>query len=249
MNPIEKLKKLLATLDPNLSKEDIEKALEGALFLLLQIQKENAGEFEILKQEIESKYGKISEDLKTIELTPGPKGEQGIPGKDGENGKDGKDGKDGSNGKDGANGIAGKNGADGKDGIDGKNGLNGSPDTATQIRDKLEALRGDERLDIAAIKGFEERIGAISQRPVTIFGPGKTKILIKDLSGQLDGATKTFTIGTHFGIVGVYSSSTPFAWRPVVDYNEVGRDIVFTAAVDAPSMLAQGQTLIIQYLR
>ena len=50
----------------------------------------------------------------------------------------------------GPKGERGLPGLDGRDGIDGKDG---SPDTAEQIRDKLETLTEDDRLDVTAVKG------------------------------------------------------------------------------------------------
>lgn len=74
-------------------------------------------------------------EVKAIKVTPGK------PGKDGKDGKPGKDGKDGI-------------------GIDGKDG---SPDTAEQVRDKLETLKDDNRLDASAIKGLEKFFGTIKR--------------------------------------------------------------------------------------
>ena len=82
-----------------------------------------------------------------------------------------------------------------------------------------------------------------------IFGPGKTKVYLKDLSASLDGSTKTFFIGSHFGITGVWGSSSPFAFRPTIDYIESGKNIVFDASIDAAVSLATGQTLIVQFLK
>lgn len=65
------------------------------------------------------------------------------------NGRDGRDGKDGKPGRDGRDGI---------DGINGENGQDGSPDTPEQVRDKLESLEGEERLDASAIKGLDAKI-------------------------------------------------------------------------------------------
>ena len=143
-----------------------------------------------------------------------------------------------------------KDGERGADGRNGENGKDGSPDSPKQVRDKLEALEGDERLDISAIKGLEERIKSIpAQAGRSIFGPGKTKVITLDLSSQLNGVLKTFFVGTHFGITGVWGSSSPFAFRPVIDYTEIGKNIVFTDAVEAAISLAEGQSLIIQYLK
>lgn len=74
------------------------------------------------------------EDLKNIELKPGPQGPRGVPGKDGERGPrgiqgvpgiqgpPGTPGKDGLQGKDGLPGKDGVPGKDGKDGVNGKDG-------------------------------------------------------------------------------------------------------------------------------
>lgn len=192
-----------------------------------------------LNKVLESVRGKDGKDS-TI---PGPKGDKG------ERGEIGFQGKQGIQGLKGEKGDRGESGIDGLKGEQGEKGKDGSPDTSEQVRDKLESLKGKERLDISAIEGLEERIKAIPERPTTtFFGPGKTKIYIKDLSALLDGATKTFYIGTHFGISGVWGSSSPFAFRPVIDYNESGKNIVFAADIDASVALATGQTLIVQYL-
>lgn len=78
---------------------------------------------------------------------PGENGKQGEPGEPGRDGRDGKDGRDGRDGKPGPAGSGGKQGEPGKD---------GSPDTAEDIRNKLELLLDDERLDVSAIKGVDK---------------------------------------------------------------------------------------------
>lgn len=82
----------------------------------------------------------------------------------------GKDYFDGKNGKDGMNGKNGKDGKDGINGKDGKDGENGSPDSPKEIVNKLESLRGRDKLSIDAIKD----LGEILKRPrsVSIFGGG-----------------------------------------------------------------------------
>lgn len=57
--------------------------------------------------------------------------------------------KDGAPGRDGEPGPEGPPGAPGKD---------GSPDTPLQVRDKLESLEGEERLDAKAIKNLPQFI-------------------------------------------------------------------------------------------
>lgn len=52
----------------------------------------------------------------------------------------------------------GKDGVSGKDGLDGKPGKDGSPDQPQEIRNKLETLKDNERLDASAIKNLPEFI-------------------------------------------------------------------------------------------
>lgn len=85
----------------------------------------------------------------------GETGEQGPEGPQGPQGAPGRDGKDGKAGPKGPKGDRGEAGKDGKDGKDGAPGQNGSPDTAEEVRNKLASLEGDERLDVSAIKGWE----------------------------------------------------------------------------------------------
>jgi hypothetical protein len=90
---------------------------------------------------------------------PGPKGADGKDGATGPKGKDGATGPKGADGKDGKRGERGPigpRGADGKDGATGPKGADGSPDTKEQIRDKLESLTLDDRLDKKAIRGIED---------------------------------------------------------------------------------------------
>lgn len=105
-------------------------------------------------------------DEKTRKRLKGDKGDRGFPGLDGKDGKDG---------------VDGKNGKDGKD---------GSPDTAEQVRDKLEELKEDERLDISAVRGVDKKIEKIAKKiakeevkkiepsTVTVMGSGGSGTLI-----------------------------------------------------------------------
>jgi len=72
-----------------------------------------------------------------------------LKGDKGDRGLDGKPGPQGEKGLMGAQGLNGRDGANGRD---------GSPDSPGQIRDKLESLKGAERLDAKAIKGFTQMI-------------------------------------------------------------------------------------------
>lgn len=114
----------------------------------------------------------------------GPEGLQGIPG---EKGDKGERGERGPRGEDGLPGLDGVNGVDGKDGKDGKDG---SPDTAEQVRDKLQSLKGAERLSATAIKDlpqFTREIiheGAHSGAYETPIKTSSGVMLTKDASGS-----------------------------------------------------------------
>ena len=129
---------------------------------------------------------------------------KGIDYSDGINGNDGKDGYtpiknkdyfDGINGKDGLNG---KNGKDGRDGRDGKDGLNGKDGvsfkaisiTPRLIRDKLEGLEGDARLDASAIKNIERyasnKVVTATIGGTTLQEPTTWGTITGTLSAQLD---------------------------------------------------------------
>jgi len=104
--------------------------------------------------ELEKKFPKLENVLRSVrgkDGAQGIKGESGLDGKDGKDGRDGVDGRDGKNGKDGRDGKDGKNGEKGEKGDKGDAGdlKNISPQ---ELRDLLELLQGDERLSFKAIK-------------------------------------------------------------------------------------------------
>lgn len=72
--------------------------------------------------------------------------------------------------KDGKTPVKGIDYFDGEDGetpvkgVDYFDGKDGSPDTKEQVRDKLEELKDNERLDISAIKGTESLIEEIAKK-------------------------------------------------------------------------------------
>jgi hypothetical protein len=75
--------------------------------------------------------------------------------------RNGTNGKDGRDGQQGPKGDRGERGATGRalfapKGDAGKDGKDGSPDTPTEVRDKLETLKEDERLDKTAVRGIED---------------------------------------------------------------------------------------------
>lgn len=99
---------------------------------------------------------------------PGKKGDKGdtVKGEKGDTGEKGKDGLDGRNGLNGENGLNGVQGERGENGPEGKKGENGSPDSAIEIKNKLESLSEDERLDYEFLKNSPDIMKMIrSQLP------------------------------------------------------------------------------------
>lgn len=178
-----------------------------------------------LNKVLESVKGKDGDNGKDSEV-PGPEGDKGDKGERGENGKDGIDGKDGLNGLDGRDGTDGKDGKDGKD---------GSPDTAEQVRNKLETLRDDERLDKDAIKGLKELLEEIRKLASTrVVGGGGRVPRYERFSFAANGVATTFTLphipaGKGLAIWVYYNGQ----WlQPTVGYTVAGLTltILFTPA-------------------
>lgn len=119
------------------------------------------------------------------------------------------------------------------------------------IRDKLESLEGEERLNVSAIEGFEDllnRVETIEKKPVTIMNGGVIgRDFIKDidLSAQLDGSTKTFNIPATWNVISVHLSSFPHALRKTVDFTYTDTTITFTNQIDETTALAAGQTCVL----
>jgi len=145
---------------------------------------------------------------------------------------------------DGEQGLQGEKGEQGKDGKEGKPGKDGSPDTGEQIIKKINQSEG--KIDTARIQDtpkdtplFGGRLGRGTGNP----------LYATDLSASLDGSTKTFPLPVNTRVVSVHSSSTPFVFRETTDYTVSGTTLTFTSGVDAPSMLASGQSLIVLYIQ
>lgn len=124
-------------------------------------------------------------------------------------------------------------------------------ETAEDIRDKLELLEGEERLNISAINGLEEILDELKRRPAGINGGivGRDIVDHIDISDDLDGSTKTFNIAAIWNIISVHTSSFPHALRPTIDYTWTPTSITFTDEIDAASTLASGQTVILTVVK
>jgi len=114
----------------------------------------------------------------------------------------------------------------GKDGAPGERGKDGSPDTPEMVRDKLEELVGDERLDARAIRGLEN---GVVERGITIFGGGTGLHLY--VNGVKKGSIKTVNLVPGTGVTITHAVAS-------------GRnDITFDASGTALSKLAATGTV------
>lgn len=219
-----------------------------------------------IKEEVKGNIEKTKDAFENIKLKKGDKGDKGdsIKGNKGDKGKEGKS-------------IKGKQGNKGDKGdtptIDEPRiALKASkiahttllphiptieqigeklPQMGEEIRNALELLQGEERLDFSAIKGLRKILNKLKKRPITFKGgagsSGGRTIVAYDLSSQLDGVTKTFNLPSLWRVISVHSSSFPFVFRPTIDYTISGNTITFTSEIDANTTLENGQTITIIY--
>lgn len=85
-------------------------------------------------------------------------------------------------------------------------------------------------------------------------GMGDPNLLfnIDNISSQLDGATKTFTIKPNRIVWDIRSSSAPWVFVPTTDYVISGgsrETLTFTSEIDAANSLRAGQTIIVLSIR
>lgn len=129
------------------------------------------------------------------------------------------------------------------------------PDMAEDIRNKLELLEGEDRLDASAIKNlpdYDKRLKELEGRPIASgwsAASGGRIVKYYDLSPQLNGSKTSFTLPAFWRVVNVQSSSQPTPMRENIDYiiDGTAMTISFTNTVDPPTTLAQPQTLLIIY--
>lgn len=139
-----------------------------------------------VSREIESvdrKVAQVDKKVRDIKLRKGDKGEKGDDGEDADPSKVARLLKDDP---------VFQNRVKGKD---------GSPDKAEQVRDKLELLKGDERLDKSAIRGWEELERMVQQTGTRgVIGGGNGFYLYAD--GTKVGIVRTldFVAGTGMTI-------------------------------------------------
>jgi len=141
-----------------------------------------------------------------------------------------------------------KNLKDGPQGPPGRPGRDGSPDSPKDVRDKLLQLNGDERLPVSAIKGLDDYEEVRNRKPSIISGaaPGATTVQFTDLSSQLNGSRKTFTVPRR-RFIALFGTEFPVIYRPEIDYTGTGTyTLTLTSQVSAP---ASGQSLLLLHSR
>lgn len=128
--------------------------------------------------------------------------------------------------------------------------------TNVEIRDSLETLKDEERLDVSAIKGIEKLVkklvGDVKNFGKTIYVGGGSSgggriVKAYDLSSQLNGVLKTFNLPAVWRVISVHSSSAPFTFRETTDYTWTPTTITFTSEIDATSTLNTAQSVTIIY--
>lgn len=210
------------------------------------------------KRQVNEILGTLDTSVSTIvdnlKQAKGDKGDPGAPGYTPKKGVDYFDGKEGAPGipghpgKDGRTPIKGVDYFDGKKGTPGKDG---SPDTGAEIVVKVNDLpiKPELQIDAKHIKNWPKE--ATWKKGGGRLGRGTSNPLqITDISSQLDGSNKTFTLPANKGVKLVISSSAPF-WFIPTDYTVSGTDnttLTFGSGVDASIMLNTGQQLGVLYI-
>lgn len=212
-------------------RERIKKLTPRDIALVKLIEKEgNNADLFLLKEvhavdeKVDTLDTKVADELKTLEgkvetvqKGAGPKGDRGdrgesIVGPRGERGEKGDPGESiiGQKGEKGDSivGPIGPAGENGRDGVDGKDGSikELSPD---EIRDSLELLQGDERLNKDSIKGLEDldaRFKEAMKRPTAIGGAKGIGLYVGGVKKLLTAQTLNFKASTGISIS--YASSS-----------------------------------------
>ena len=122
-----------------------------------------------------------------------------------------------------------------------RSGLDGSPDNPQQVKAKLK----EAGLSIDDIPGLKEKLEDINEKASRARGGNAKKITftqVHDLSTQVNGVTRTFTVPRKtLAVPLLISSQFPFILRPTVDFTLIGNTITLTGEV---AVMQSTQTLI-----
>jgi len=121
-----------------------------------------------------------------------------------------------------------------KPGQPGPKGNPGSPDTAGQIRDKLETLKNEDRVDVSAIRGLDELVKELKTSfgkvRMGVFGRGggfAGPFRTLTVTGAVNGTNDAFTIDKDYAFIMLYWNGQ--FQQPTTHYTRAGRTCTFTA--------------------
>jgi len=129
-------------------------------------------------------------------------------------------------------------------------------DTPKVIVSKLESLEDEDKLKISAIKNLRDELDKLEKKiklggRVIYSGNGGGGKIVKaeDISSQLNGVLKTFSLPAFFRVISIHSSSFPNAFRLTTDYTVDGSafTVSFSSEIDASTVLSAGQTVIVLF--
>lgn len=116
----------------------------------------------------------------------------------------------------------------------------------------LEKLKGEKKLSYTALKDRPNIPGTPIGTKKTNKqrggggGSGGSSVAAYDLSDELDGSTKSFTVPSNTNFLMLVSTQAPQVYRLTTDFTGSGTTtLTLTAEVDAPT---KGQTLILLYV-
>lgn len=121
------------------------------------------------------------------------------------------------------------------------------PKLGERIRDGLELLKEDERLDVKAIRGLEDLLKKVESKISSVGNGGgggsfREHFIEIDLSGELNGVLTEFNIPAVYKIISVDLSSYPYGTlRKDTDYSYTNTTITFKSTIDASTQLSAGQ--------
>ena len=122
--------------------------------------------------------------------------------------------------------------------------------TSIEIRDRLEILKDEERLDKSSIKGLEDEINALRKEIATKSSGGVRRVFqpyVDDFTASTNGSLKVFVLSRaplRTNTVQVFGTDFPTILRPTTDFTVSGKTLTLTSAVPAPNT---GATLLIHY--
>jgi hypothetical protein len=232
MERLQAIEALLDVLDTKQTAQDFTEAVEACVEIFLAMKEANEEQRKELEKDLKTTLDATIASLRSYNEKRWAKIQEKADSL-----KDGPPGPKGERGDPGES-IIGPQGEPGKD---------GSPDTPEQVMEKVNDPDAP-LIKMERIEGLEDALKKKTSGGL-IVAQARGTVRVYDLSSQLDGVTKTFSLPAFWRILNVDTSSFPNALRPTVDYTSDGNamTITFTSEIDAASTLATGQTVIVTY--